>query len=296
MKRQVIMSIIIPFSIWLVGCQEKKQPVVLVGFAAGKRLAELDSKKLEEVSGLAASINNPGLLWTQNDSGNGAEIFLIDQKTKIKQTYILNGVKNRDWEDIAVGSGPDPLRHYLYVAEIGDNLALYRYKTIYRFEEPLLSPNEKTIRITQFDTITFELSDTKRDAEAILLDPKTKDLYIFSKSNDPSDVYQLTYPYATKDTSIAKQAGSLPINRIVAADFSRQGDEILIKNYNHVYYWKNDGSKSVMQLLQEPAREIPYEQEPQGEAIAWAADGSGFYTLSERVQGKKTYLYYYQRK
>src|SRR5688572_18319451 len=68
-------------------------------FEGGEKLAELNAKKLSELSGLAASANNSGMLWTHNDSGNGNDIFLIDQKLNIKLTCKLKGVINRDWED-----------------------------------------------------------------------------------------------------------------------------------------------------------------------------------------------------
>ena len=35
--------------------------------------------------------------------------------------YNLTGAKMRDWEDIAVGPGPEPNVDYLYVGAIGDN-------------------------------------------------------------------------------------------------------------------------------------------------------------------------------
>src|SRR5688500_6746162 len=102
-------------------------------FLAPKQLAELTDKKLEEVSGLAASRTNPGFLWTLNDSGNPAIVYLIDESLKIKLSCKLSGVKNRDWEDIAVGPGPDATKRYVYVADIGDNNARFQYKYIYRF-------------------------------------------------------------------------------------------------------------------------------------------------------------------
>ena len=109
------------------------------GFLPGVKLAELNNKELKEISGIAASVNNPKLLWAHNDSGNGADIFLLDDHLDIKLTCTLAGVENRDWEDIAVGPGPDASKSYVYVADIGDNEAQYQYKYIYRFEEPVLN-------------------------------------------------------------------------------------------------------------------------------------------------------------
>ncbi len=283
--------------LYLAGCSpQKKQLPITDQFLKGTRLAELKEKKLKEVSGLAASIGNPGLLWTHNDSGNDAEVYLIDLETNIKQTFLLENVDNRDWEDITVGPGPDPGKNYVYVAEIGDNAAAHAYKFVYRFEEPIYTPGESKVNITVFDTIKFQLPDSKRDTEALLIDPKTRDLYIISKYSDPVYIYQLKYPYSTKETITATKVGALQMTKIVAGDISGDGNEVLLKNYEHIYYWKNDGTKSMAQLLLETPHEVPYEVEPQGEALTWSSDNMGFYTLSEKDKDKKSFLYFYQRK
>src|SRR5690349_18345822 len=107
-------------------------------FESPKALAELTDSRLMEPSGIASSTVNPGMLWTHNDSGNKPEVYLIDQKLNIKLTCKLKGVINRDWEDIAVGPGPEEGKTYVYVGEIGDNFGMYPFKYIYRFEEPVL--------------------------------------------------------------------------------------------------------------------------------------------------------------
>ena len=67
--------------ILMVACSSKEQAgdqsanIQSEGFFPGVRLAELNNKELKEISGIAASINNPKLLWVHNDSGNGANIF-----------------------------------------------------------------------------------------------------------------------------------------------------------------------------------------------------------------------------
>jgi hypothetical protein len=266
-------------------------------FHRGKKLAEHKLKALKEVSGLAASINNPGLLWAHNDSGNGADIFLIDQNLTVKQRFVLAGVKNRDWEDIVVGPGPDSTRNYLFVAEIGDNEAVFPFKYIYRFEEPeIRDPQQESVTIAEFETIIFRLPDGPKDTEALLIDPKTRNLMVVSKREEPVNVYQIEYPYATSDTLTAKQITTLPLKQIVAGSFSFDGNEILMKNYNHIYYWKNSSNMSLLELLKEQPKEIPYSIEPQGESITWAHDDSGFFTISEINKGKKSFLYFYKRK
>ena len=263
-------------------------------FMPPKRLAELTHGKLSELSGLVASHKHPGMLWTHNDSGNGAEIFLVDTTLNLKLTCILPAY-NRDWEDIAVGPGPDPAKSYVYVGDIGDNDAVYPLKYIYRFEEPDLTPN-KIAKITSLDTITFRLADGKKDSESLMIDPKNKSLYLVSKREKPVYLYELPFPQSTTDTLVAQKKISLPITQIVSAGVSSKGDEILMKNYEHIYYWKVKQGETIEKALARIPNEVDYDPEPQGEAITWAANGSGFYTISERTLGKKVYLYFYRRK
>lgn len=263
-------------------------------FLEGKKLVEVTNKKLDEVSGLAASSKNTGMLWTLNDSGNRAEVLLIDDRLNIRLTCTLANIINRDWEDISVGPGPEAGKNYIYVADIGDNMAIFPYKTIYRFEEPKFTEGTSQISITDFDRIVFQL-DVKKDTESLLVDPKTKNLYVISKREKPVYVYELKYPYSTTDTLTAQKIGSIPFGQIVAADFSPDGNEVLIKNYNNVFYWRLDNENLASALKRSPAI-VTYEAEPQGESVTFARDGSGFYTISETVKGEKSYLWFYPRK
>src|SRR5687768_3191249 len=161
------------------------------GFEGGRKLAEIKDKKIGEASGIAASINNPGLLWTHNDSGNDANIFLIDDKLNLRLECKLGGIDNRDWEDIAVGPGPEPGKNYVYVGDIGDNLGRYEYKVIYRFEEPIFKEGTSEVVINPIDKIVFSLPDERKDAETLLIDPLTKDLFVISKREKPVVVYRI---------------------------------------------------------------------------------------------------------
>ncbi|MGC3948362.1 MAG: hypothetical protein QM762_28295 [Chryseolinea sp.] len=264
-------------------------------FSKGKKLGMLKSKKLSEVSGLAASVANPGMLWTLNDSGNPSEVYLIDDKTNIKMTCVLKGINNRDWEEIALGPGPEPGKQYIYVGDIGDNLAQHQYKYIYRFEEPVLRNGEEKVVITNVDEIKFSLSDERRDAEAFFVDPNTLDIYIVGKWKSPCDLYQLKNSASTKEPLVAEHIGTLPMSLVVAANFSDDGSELLIKTYKHVFYFKRGDDMSVVSMLKQKPVELPYEQEPQGESIAWAIGGKGYYTLSEQKKDEEVHLMFYER-
>lgn len=264
-------------------------------FLPSRRLAELTDKKLEEVSGMAVSSANPKHFWVHNDSGNPAAIYLVNEQLEITMECKLGDVDNRDWEDMAVGPGPEAGKTYVYVADIGDNNARHHVKYIYRFEEPVASAQANNITITEFDTIAFTLEDGRKDTEAIMVHPETNDIYLVSKREKPVNVYQLTSPFSVNDTLVAKKLLSLPLTQIVSAGFSRDGQEILMKNYDDIYYWQV-GNQSVEDALGNQPVTLCYTEEPQGESIAFNLDGSGFYTLSEKIKGEETYLYFYPRK
>lgn len=249
--------------------------------------------KLREASGLVASIANPGCLWSHNDGRNPAEIFLIDEKANVVMTCKLKNVFNRDWEDITVGSGPEKGINYLYVADIGDNDAVYSYKILYRIREPEFN-TEKT-EIEKIDKLVFELPDGPRDSEAIMIDPLTNYFYIITKREDSVGLYEIK-PTTESDTLQVEIVGKLPFTNIVAANISFDGSEVLLKTYRDIYYWKRIENEPIPSLLKRKPIKINYEPEPQGEAIAWKLDGSGFYTISESPLWMGGNLFFYKRK
>ena len=281
------------------GCSQKKNETVAVdepAFAKPISAGKVKGDKIQEASGLVASIANPGLLWTHNDSGNDADLFLLNGKGEIKCTVHLGDAKNRDWEDITIGTGPEEGKNYIYIGEIGDNAAIYNSKFLYRLEEPRIAEGitDTTIHVVQ--KIEFTLSDGERDTEALAFDPLSKNFYIFSKRESEVSLYRLAAPLLTDKTMVAERVlDKLPFTQIVALDISQDGTEILTKNYDHVYYWKRKPGETIEATLLSVAIELPYEQEPQGESIAFARDRSGYYTISERKKNKPQQLVFYKR-
>jgi len=215
---------------------------------------------------------------------------LLDTNLTVRMTVKLQGIKNRDWEDLTVGPGPDPGKSYVYIGEIGDNEGVYADKHIYWFEEPELESNE--ISISNFNTITFRLEDGAKDTESLFIDPVSKDLYIISKREDPVTLYRLTVQPGTEKLT-AKKVMTLPQYKTVSADYSPQNG-LVIKNYKTILWWEPKAGADLSTVLKQQPVAIPYEEEPQGESIAWLNDGSGFYTISETKKKKPIYLWYYQ--
>jgi hypothetical protein len=281
---------------------DKKPPVEpiikeeqLPSFNANPQEFVTSQGKTDEASGMVASRNTPNSLWIIEDSNNMPGLHLIGNDGTYKRFISFPG-KNRDWEDLAIGPGPEADLNYIYLPDIGDNFDKYGSYQIYRFPEPTANQTD----IKNFDTFTFTYPGNKSyNAETLMIDPKTKDLYIITKNEANVKVFRLKYPQVTLVSTEAEYMGDIPYGGLITAgDISPKGDEILLKNYFAVYYWKIKKDETIYSTLKR-LRDIgaPYFAENQGESICWDNNAKGYYTISEKVNLEDfPKLYYYSKK
>lgn len=237
---------------------------------------------ISEISGIAPSYKNPGKYWVHNDSGDKPRVFLIDSTGYVHATITLAKIENRDWEDIATYKDPASGNSFVYLADIGDNFKQFDYKYIYKFEEPGISENLENLAISNVEKITFKYADGKKDAETLLADPLTGDIFIISKWEQAVDLYHLSN-INWGDTISLEKSATLAFSGATGGDISEDGLEILIKTYNKIYYWKRTNKEPIPSVLNKPSNELAYTAEPQGEAICWTLKGKDFITVSECI-------------
>ena len=73
------------------------------GFARGVIQGIVTEHDIDEASGCAASRTHPGILYTLNDHGGENRVFALATNGTLLAKYTIDGAKNVDWEDIAVG-------------------------------------------------------------------------------------------------------------------------------------------------------------------------------------------------
>ncbi len=270
-------------------------------------LGEIESDDIQEASGIVSSRINNNILWTHNDSGDSNRIFAMDTNGKHIGQFFLKNSHNRDWEDIAIGPGPDLGVEYLYIGDIGDNRSENDIKHIYRFKEPLINTidNSEPIELENIESISFQYEDGNRDAETLLVDPLTKDIIIISKREETAvHIYSLPYPHDLENVLTAKlimtkdfypNTNFQTSQWIVAGDISNDGKQVLIKSYTDIFYFERLENQSIFESLNNENTKINYYTEPQGEAVCWNADLSGYYTLSEKAYdaNQPSRLYFY---
>jgi hypothetical protein len=250
------------------------------------RFEEKIAPQIGEASGVVSGRKNPGLVYMHEDSGNRNVVFVYDTLGQLVGEWVLVGIGNRDWEDIAIGPGPEAGETYIYVGDIGDNRGVRDFINIYRFPEPEVPSGAQQTpfktNISNVETIRVKYPDGPRDAETLMIDPKTKDLVIVTKREVQVHVYQLPYPQKVDGTETPIFfRGKLPFRTITAGDISPDGSEIMIKDYGTIYHWNTTSQGIVSTLfLQEPTRPA-YIPEVQGEALGWSYDGNGYFTITE---------------
>ncbi|KUJ69826.1 hypothetical protein ACZ90_08515 [Streptomyces albus subsp. albus] len=222
----------------------------------------IEDDRITESSGLAASHLHPGVYWTHNDSEDGPYVYAVDSRTgRTVATVTLRGIgRPRDVEAISIG--PDG---NIYVGDIGDNLGGSWSKVwIYRFPEPRQLRNT-TVTATQFDV---RYQGGPRNAEAMMVDPRSGRVYIASKSDDDPGLYAGPAKLSTGGVNVFRRVTDLGME-VTDGAFSPDGSRLLLRGYFSVaeFHW---GPKGLGKRVSDDPS-LPLQR--QGESVTFTPDG-----------------------
>jgi hypothetical protein len=265
-------------------------------FGAPQDLGIVSNLEINEASGMVASWRNPGFYWVINDSEDINRIFLVDQTGQGKVEFLVRGLKNRDWEGLGRWQNKTG-QTYIYIADIGDNANRNLHYSIHRFLEPSLQLSNPLTRVVNgTQTINFQLPDGARDLECLLVDQISGDMFVISKREDrkhlfriPADAFmqegKLHVAEFIRELNFSIPKSNLPILKqlyyITGGDVSASNEDVLIRNYLEIYYWKKGKNESLADALRRKPQVVPSALEPQGEAVAFDREGNGYCTVSE---------------
>lgn len=252
-------------------------------FAPGRQVGIVETDLIREASGIVASRQNRDVLWIHNDSGDRARLYALDTKGKLLGVCTVTGARARDWEDIAIGPGPEVKQHYLYIGDIGDNSGSYSSIRVYRVREPKVGGSAAfgRMKIGPAETIELTYPDKARDAETLLVDPQTGDLYVISKRELFSRVYWAPYPQSTTSPTVMKRVAALPWGFAVAGDVSPDGGRVIVRSPYNASLWVRPEGQPLWHAFGGKPFGIPLAGEPQGEGISFDGRGRGYFTVSE---------------
>ncbi len=258
------------------------------------------TQPLPEASGIVSGRKNPGMVYIHEDSGNRPVVYVYDTLGNYRGDIILMDIQNRDWEDIAIGPGPEEGQSYIYVGDIGDNKSVRDHLKIHRFPEPDLSSFSSetafSLDIEDVFTLSYRYAEGASDAETLMVDPATKNLVVVTKRDVGVHVYLLPYPHSNNGIAKAVFKGHLPLRTIVGGGISPDGSQILLKDYGAIYHWMVQDDVISTLFNQTPVK-VAYVPEVQGEAVGWTHDGKGYFTTTETEKHEADpVLYHYRRK
>ncbi len=277
---------------------QSQEPPRCEVYAAPTIAGHLDSAALYESSGLAWSAQQPGVLWTHNDSGDGPLLMAFAADGKHLGTWQVSGAAALDWEDIAVGPCRDGQRRCLYIADSGNNMHDRQDLALYRVPEPVVDltaslPIEG--QITGVERLPFRYPDGDFDCESLMVHPSTGALFWVTKSLS-GDSFFYYWPSFDAPTvgglAIPERLGLYNFGRVpilqsatTGADFAPDGGRFVVRTYQRAHEFSLVGegeiSVQVQTAIQSPALVWTIPSEDQGEAIAYAPDGKSIWTTTE---------------
>jgi hypothetical protein len=265
------------------------------GTLVGSTPGTVASPQVTELSGLAASRRGPGVWWGHNDSKLGPKVFAIGDDGRDLGAFTLSivGLSDRsDWEDIAVGPGPVSGVHYLYVGDIGDDAeqdgGIRPWIDVYRVAEPAVDPSvvdppDQTL--TGVAKLSLEYPDKARDADALIVDPVSGELYVITKSYDGvALVFRAPGNLAAGSTTVMTWVATLslgPFKPVTGADVTAAGDFVAVRTYDSVLLYPRPAGAPLADAFAQPSCSGAVPGLGQFESVAFTPDGRGYVTAAE---------------
>ncbi len=238
--------------------------------AAPQVSCTVDDPRLAELSGLVV---DGSAIWAMADGGRRVEVDRLDPATCAVVERRTEPIDPYDPEDLARGPGGA-----LWVADIGDN-ALTR-DTVAVI---VLPPGGGA----QLHRLSYP--DGPHDAEALLADAQGRPVIITKDPTGRSGVYRTAAPPAgTGPTPLLKvgevrlpasdtvggPVGSVGGVLVTGAAVSADGRVVAVRSYTDAWLYRVPDGGDVVDALAGTPVQVPLGGEPQGEAVAFAADGT----------------------
>jgi hypothetical protein len=229
----------------------------------------VDDPRLVELSGLAVVGDG---LWAMADGGRRVELHRLDPRTCAVVESRTAKVDPYDAEDLAVG--PDGS---LWVGDTGDNEQ--RRSTVALIVVPARGEPE-------LHRLTYP--DGPHDAEALLVDARGVPTVV-TKSVGAAGIYQPEGPLdgvgptplvhagdlaLPSSTTTGGPIGGLGSRTVTGGAMTADGRTVALRTYTDAWLFAVPDGGTVADALRTAPVQVPLPDEPQGEALAFAADGT----------------------
>lgn len=249
------------------------------GPASASTVCRVADGELTEISGLAAV--GAGYVVAQ-DSGAAQDYLVLDGACATVASVRLEGVEAEDVEDLGVG--PDDT---LYLADIGDNRGARPHVRLYSVP---LSTARGDVTQPDVRTVVLRYPDGPRDAEALLVLPDGRLAVVTKTYGGVAPVYataaggagtlerlgEVEVPQASRT---AGPIGAFGSTAITGGAVSPDGRLVALRTYADVLVWPL--LPDLVATFATPPLVLTPPEEPQGEAVSFAADSRSVLVVSE---------------
>lgn len=245
----------------------------------------VEDHDLEELSGLVASRVDPTAFWVHEDSGNTPVLTAIDSSGATLSRHELPD-RFADFEDLAAAVDPETGVPTLFLGDIGDNGQSRGEIVVWVVDEPHPDVDGPLEPLAMH--LTYP--DGARNAETLLVDPVTFDLYLVTKGGN-AGVYVKRAPHDAEGPFELEALGEPASLALTATggDVSPDGSRVVVRDYTETArLWIRDGYLPLEDAFDAEPCAVAIHPEQQGEAIAFTA--GGLVTVSEGVGPSLYYI------
>jgi hypothetical protein len=238
-ERLLAGAMVVPFALGMASAAADPQDVVLT----------FSDPRIVESSGLVVLGDD---LVTVNDSGDDGRTFVVDRAG--------DTVGSASWGEATDVEAVAPWgRDQVLVGDIGDNAAERDSVRLLRV------PVEREERAVTPDVFDLTYPGGPRDAEALLVHPVTRRVYVASKELFGGTLYAAPRELSTARTNRLEPIGTVT-GIVTDGAFFPDGRHLVLRDYGRAVVYAFPSL--------EPIGELELPEQPQGEGIAVAADGT----------------------
>lgn len=191
------------------------------------QLAELPKHDFKECSGLVASRQFPGVLWTHND-GQDRRLFAINRRGQKLAEFEVQGVLIWDFEELSIDA-----TNRLYVADIGNNLEIRPSLAVHRLAEPDPKGKGGALKVERSWVLRFPARSF--NAEGLVIQGDHGFLIRKLGKGKKAELYR--WPLSADTTITLEDIGKLEImSPVTGAALSRDGSRLGLTANDGVYW------------------------------------------------------------
>jgi len=250
------------------------------------QIGRIDNPRITESSGVVASRQHAGVLWTHVDGGGARKqvLYAINREGKSLGDFFVMDALLVDWEDITLDD-----QNHLFIADVGNNDSKRTELAVYQIDEPDPKSRQGFVRPTRVWRLRFPAAPF--DCESLFVWQGHG--YVVSKVFDDAQAQIFRFPLTeTKEPLTLELVATTKIESpVTAAAISPDGRRLALIAKSGAFIYQIDGH--VSKVIKGKPRQARFRHEhieggcfiPEG-LLATAESREIFLFTDQAFQGK----------